>query len=120
MLRLCSGREKLINLDKTLPPWALNVYMDAAVLQWRLWALKLAPSQGKWPYIPWSRTINLCKPTPTGRAVGRAMSALDLVGPFLVESGGHKWTKNRPINIWVDNTASVISQTAALVPCPPP
>ena len=108
LLRLCSGRGKLINPDRGLPPWAVNVYTDAAGGSMETKGLGVgAVTEGWWAYIPWSRTINLCKPTPTSKAVGRAMSALELVGPLLVISGGYNWTKNRPVNIWVDNAASV-------------
>ena len=108
LLRLCSGRGKLIDPDKRLPPWAINVYTDAAGGSMETKGLGVgAVTKGWWAYIPWSRTINLCKPTRDGKAVGRAMSALELVGPLLVVSGGYNWTKNRPINIWVDNAASV-------------
>ena len=108
MLRICSGRGKIINPDKTLPPWAINVYTDAAGGSMESVGLGLgAVTEGWWAYVPWSRAINLNTKSTKGRSIGRAMSALELVGPLLVVSGGYSWTKNHPINIWVDNAASV-------------
>ena len=108
LLRICSGRGKIINPDKGLPPWAINVYTDAAGGSMESVGLGSgAVTEGWWAYVPWSRAINLNKPSSTGRSIGRAMSALELVGPLLVVAGGYNWTKNHPINIWVDNAASV-------------
>ena len=108
MIRLCSGHGPLPNPDARLPPWTIDVYSDAAggsLLSPGLGVGALTPFW--WSYLPWSRAINLGRQTPNGRALSRAMSALELVGPLLAISAGHQWCKNRPIRVWVDNAASV-------------
>ena len=108
MIRLCSGRGKLPNPNITSPPWATNVYTDAAggsMSSVGLGAGAVAPNW--WAYVPWSKAINLGKPTPTGTSLNRAMSALELVGPLLAVSSGFSWCKNQHVVIWVDNAASV-------------
>jgi len=108
MIRLCSGRGTLPDPDATVPPWATNVYTDAAGGSMTSLGLGVgAVTHNWWAYIPWSRNINLGKPTPTGKKLSRAMSALELVGPLLVLSAGFTWCKSTPVNIWVDNAASV-------------
>ena len=108
MLRICSGRGKIMDPDKKLPPWTIDVYTDGASGSMETIGLGLgAVTDGWWAYVPWSRAININTTSTTGRSIGRAMSALELVGPLLVVSGGYAWTKNHPINIWVDNAASV-------------
>lgn len=108
MIRLCAGNGPLTNPDARLAPWTIDVYSDAAggsMLQTGLGVG--AVSSFWWSYIPWSRAINLGLPTPNGRALSRAMSALELLGPLLVVSAGYVWCKNRPVQVWVDNSASV-------------
>lgn len=108
MLRLCPGRISIPDPDLSLPPWAIDVYSDAAGGSVNHLGLGVgAVTPGWWAYIPWSRAINSGRTTSSGRSLSRAMSALELVGPLLVLAGGHSWCKNRPIRIWVDNSASV-------------
>ena len=108
MLQVCAGRGTLPDPDASLPPWAINVYTDAAggssssvghgagVVS-ELW----------WSFIPWSKAINLGHPSPSGRSLARVMSALELVGPLLAISGGYSFCKNSAVKIWVDNVGSV-------------
>ena len=108
MIKLCSGRGKLTNPDKTLPPWAINVYTDAAGGSMNTVGLGVgAVTDCWWAYIPWSRAININKTKVNGKYIGRCMSALELVGPLLALSAGFTWAKNSPIKFWVDNAASV-------------
>ena len=108
MIKLCSGRGKLINPDKSLPPWAIEVYTDAAGGSMATKGLGVGVvTNCWWSYVPWSRAINLNKTKINGRYLGRCMSALELVGPLLAISGGFSWAKNSPIKIWLDNAASV-------------
>lgn len=44
---------------------------------------------------------------PSGRQLGRMMSALELVGPFLVITAGYQWCRNKLVRIWVENAGSV-------------
>ena len=108
MIKLCSGRGKLINPDKSLPPWAIEVYTDAAGGSMATKGLGVGVvTNCWWSYVPWSSAINLNKTKINRRYLGRCMSALELVGPLLVISGGFSWAKNSPIKIWVDNAAFV-------------
>ena len=60
MLRICSGRGKIIDPDKKLPPWAIDVYTDAAGGSMETVGLGLgAVTDGWWAYVPWSRAINI-------------------------------------------------------------
>ena len=107
MLRLCSGRCPIPDPDKGLPPCAIDVYTNAAGgapagLQ-GAWAV----SASWWAFVPWSDKINKSGRSSTGRALGRMMSALELVGPLLVLCSGFAWCRNNPIKIWVDNAGSV-------------
>ena len=108
MVRLCAGHGPIPNPDINLPPWAIDVYSDAAGGSMQTTGLGVgATTSFWWTYVPWTRAINLGKPTPNGRSLARAMSALELIGPLLAISSGHHWCKNTPIRIWVDNAASV-------------
>ena len=108
MIKLCSGRGKLTDPDKTLPPWAIEIYTDAAGGSMETMGLGVgAVTNCWWSYVPWSRAINLNKTKINGRYIGRCMSALELVGPLLAISGGFTWIKNNPVRFWVDNAASV-------------
>ena len=108
MIKLCSGRGKLTNPDKSLPPWAIEVYTDAAGGSMNTIGLGVgAVTDSWWSYVPWSRAININKTKINGRYIGRCMSALELVGPLLALSAGFTWAKNSPIKFWVDNAASV-------------
>lgn len=108
MIKLCSGRGKLLNPDKSLPPWAIEVYTDAAGGSMNTVGLGVgAVTDRWWSYVPWSRAININKTKINGRYLGRCMSALELVGPLLAISAGFSWAKNSPIKFWVDNAASV-------------
>ena len=108
MIKLCSGRGKLTNPDKSLPPWAIEVYTDAAGGSMNTIGLGVgAVTDSWWSYVPWSRAININKTKINGRYIGRCMSALELIGPLLALSAGFTWAKNSPIKFWVDNAASV-------------
>jgi len=108
MVKLCSGRGKLIDPDLKLPPWSIEVYTDAAGGSLERVGLGVgAVANSWWAYLPWSRVINLNKRQFDGKRVGRTMSALELIGPLLAISSGFTWAKNQPIIFWVDNAAAV-------------
>ena len=120
MILLCSGRGPIPNPFFKFPSWAINVYTDSAggsMSSKGLGAGAVIP--GWWVYIPWSRTINLGRPSASGRALSRAMSALELVGPLATLAAGFSWCKSNYVNIWVDNAASVfIWQKGYSTSCP--
>ena len=108
MLRLSVNHNDIPNPDAALPPWAINVFTDAAGGSPSLNGLGVgAVTPTWWAYVPWSRAINFGRATSANRSLSRAMSALELVGPLLVLSSGFTYCKNKPIKIWVDNAASV-------------
>jgi len=108
MIKLCSGRGKLIDPDLKLPPWSIEVFTDAAGGSMERAGLGVgAVANSWWAYLPWSRVINLNKKQLDGKCIGRSMAALELIGPLLAISSGYAWTKNQPIIFWVDNAASV-------------
>ena len=108
MIRLCNGNNNIPNPDQSLPPWATNVFTDAAGGSPNKCGLGVgAISNNWWAFIPWSRAINFGRASSSNRKLSQAMSALELVGPLLVLSSGYSFCKNKPINIWVDNAASV-------------
>ena len=108
MLQVCAGRGSIPDPDSSLPPWALDIYTDAAGGS----TTSIGHGSGVvselwWAFVPWSRSINLGRPSPSGRSLARVMSALELVGPLLAISGGYKFCKNNAVRIWVDNSGSV-------------
>ena len=108
MLRLSVNHNDIPNPDAALPPWALDIFTDAAGGSPSHCGLGVgAVSSSWWAYVPWSRAINFGRATSANRSLSRAMSALELVGPLLVLSSGYAFCKNNPIKIWVDNAASV-------------
>ena len=108
MIRLCNGQNQIPNPDSSLPPWATDIYTDAAGGSPNKCGLGVgAVTNNWWAFLPWSKAINFGRATSSNRKLNRAMSALELVGPLLAVSSGFSFCKNRPINIWVDNSASV-------------
>ena len=108
MLQVCSGRGSLVDPDASLPPWALDVYTDAAggSFSSKGHGAGVVASDW-WAFIPWSKAINLGHPGPTGKSLARSMSALELIGPLLAISTAYEKSKNTSMRIWVDNSGSV-------------
>lgn len=108
MLQVCAGRGSLPDPDAALPPWAIDVYTDAAG------GCSSSAGHGAgavtefwWSYVPWSKAINLGHLGPNNKSLARSMSALELVGPLLAIASGYSWCKNAAVKIWVDNAGSV-------------
>ena len=58
MVRLPVNHYNIPNPDAALPPWALNVFTDAAGSSPSLSGLGVgAVSNTWWAYVPWSRAI---------------------------------------------------------------
>ena len=78
MICLCSGNGPIPNPDSFLPPWAINVYTDAAGGSTDRCGLGVgAVTDSWWAFVPWSRAINHERKTSGGRNLNQAMSALD-------------------------------------------
>ena len=109
ILPMCSGRIPIPDPDKHLPPWAIEVFTDAAGGSWgnKNWHGAGAVTYGWWAFVPWSNKINAGADNGFGKRLDRCMSALELVGPLLTVSSGHMWCRNNVIKIFVDNSGSV-------------
>ena len=62
---------------------------------------------GWWAQVPWARKINCGVRAEDGKKLSRKLSALELVGPLVCVTAGHRWCRGRPVRIWVDNIGSV-------------
>ena len=108
MLQTCSSITSIPNPDSFLPPWALEVYTDAAGGSWRSKGHGVgAVFPGWWAFVPWSRAINTGRPAGDGRSLDRVLSALELIGPLLVISAGHSFCRFNAVKVFVDNAGSV-------------
>ena len=110
LLPVCSGATAIPNPDAHLPPWAIEVFTDAAG------GTRQKPGHGAgavcdgwWAFVPWSKAINAGKMVADGteRRLDRILSALELVGPLLALAAGMGKFRGRPVRFWVDNSGSV-------------
>ena len=107
MLPVCSGVSSIPRVDDHLPPWALDVYTDAAGGSWQTKLLGVGAVCGTWwVYLPWSKAINKGRQTETGHRLDRVMSALELIGPLLALCAGSYYCRNNSVRFWVDNSGS--------------
>ena len=107
-LLACNGRLSIPDPDSRLPPWAVDVYTDAAG------GTLDSPGrgsggvcQGEWFYIPWSTKVNSGSCKVDGKKVARKLSALELVGPLAALVAFAERCRMTPVRIWVDNAGSV-------------
>ena len=108
ILRTCSSVASIPCPHVTVPPWALNVYTDAAGGSWSTPGLGCgAVSTSWWLYIPWSRAINAGRPSVDGRKLDRCLSMLELVGPLAAICSAPSCFRNSAAQFWVDNAGSV-------------
>ena len=107
MLPVCSGVASIPNPSVDLPPWAVQVYTDAAGGSPSGGRGAGAVAAGFWLYLPWSPAINQGRPAPNGRQLDRVMSALELVGPLAALCGAADRLRGLPVIFWVDNIGSV-------------
>ena len=107
-LLACNGRLSIPDPGLATPPWALELFTDAAggTLE--------SPGRGcggvlgqHWFYIPWSAQVNAGYWKVAGKKVGRKLSALELIGPLAGLVLFARSCQNRPLRIWVDNAGSV-------------
>ena len=107
-LLACNGRLSIPNPRQGTPPWALELFTDAAggTLE--------SPGRGcggvlgrQWFYIPWSTDVNGGFWKVEGKKVGRKLSALELIGPLAGLVLFAATCRDRPLRIWVDNAGSV-------------
>ena len=108
LLQVCSDVTSIPNPSAGLPPWAIEVYTDAAGGTTR------NPGRGVgavtvrwWVYQAWGRKINAGGKTPEGKGLDRSMSALELVGPLLALCAAARFCRGGAMRFWVDNAGSV-------------
>ena len=108
ILRTCNNRAAIPPPFLVVPPWAVDVYTDAAG------GSPTTPGLGCgavcatfWLYVPWSRAINSGKPAGNGRSLDRCLSALELVGPLAALCASPETFRRGAARFWVDNAGSV-------------
>ena len=120
ILPVCSGAVAIPDPDDCLPPWALEVFSDAAggTLTKRGRGVG-AVLPGWWAYVPWGKAINAGRNTNDGtdRGLDRVMSAWELLGPLLALAAGMEHFRGRAVKIWVDNSGSVDIWRKGYSPC---
>jgi hypothetical protein len=107
LLQACPG---WVSIPKEVGPmpWAQQVYTDAAGGSLdRLGAGTGGVCEGWWFYVPWPKKVNAGGWRVDGKKVGRKLSALELVGPLVAITAGHRKFANSHVTIWVDNAGSV-------------
>ena len=108
MLRTCAEEAAIPDPSVFLPPWALQVYTDAAGGSYaHVGRGAGAVTPGWWVYVPWSDAINQGRPTGDGRRLDRVMSALELLGPLAALCAGADFCRGLPVTFHVDNSGSV-------------
>jgi hypothetical protein len=89
-------------------PWAHQVFTDAAGGSLdRLGAGTGGVCGSWWFYAPWPKKVNAGGWRVDGKKVGRKLSALELIGPLVAITAGHKKFANAHVTVWVDNAGSV-------------
>ena len=108
ILRTCSGRASIPSPYRSVPPWAVQVYTDAAGGSPSTPGLGCgAVTQDWWLFVPWSRAINTGRATVDGRTLDRCMSALELIGPLTALCANPSAFRGLAVQFWVDNAGSV-------------
>ena len=107
-LLACEGRLSIPESDKSLPPWAADIYTDAAGGTLDSRGRGTGGVMGNsWFYVPWTSGINGGYTKVDNKKVGRKLSALELVGPLVALVVFAEKCRSSPVNIWVDNAGSV-------------
>ena len=120
MLQVCSGRASIPRSSLVNPPWAIQVFTDAAGGSSDGTCRGAgAVSPGWWMQIPWSPAINQGRPTGDGRRLDRVLSALELVAPLAALCAAADHCRGLPVDFWVDNAGSCfIFQKGYSTSCP--
>ena len=104
----CNGGLSIPVIGEELPPWAVNVYTDAAGGTLDSAGRGTGGVMGSsWFYVPWSTGVNGGFVKVDGKKVGRKLSALELIGPLIAMVVFGEACRRWPVNIWVDNAGSV-------------
>ena len=108
MLQTCCDEAAIPRPFGPLPPWAIQVFTDAAGGSASHVSRGAgAVARGWWLYIPWSDAINQGRPTGDGRRLDRVLSALELVAPLAALCAAAQFCRGVPVVFHVDNSGSV-------------
>jgi hypothetical protein len=108
MLKGCQGNIAIPNLNRALPPWACEIFTDAAGGTTESLGRGLGGVFGEqWFYYPWSTAINCGAHRVDDKKVARKLSALELLGPLVAVSIWADRIFKKPVRIWVDNAGSI-------------
>jgi len=108
MLITANGRLSIPDTRHLPPPWALEVFCDAAG----------ASNQGirhgtggvcgpLWYYLPWSAKVNFGKAKWAEKKIGRKLTALELIGLLIFLVAAPDAFRRQPVIFWIDNAGSV-------------
>ena len=79
------GKDSLPDPDAALPPWAVNIFTDAAGGSSRSVGHRAgAVTEFWWAFGPWSKAINLGRAGPNKKSLARSMSARSMSASTLV------------------------------------
>jgi hypothetical protein len=108
MLESCNNKLTIPNPSPSLPPWAIDVFTDAAggTLE------SLGRGVGgvlldQWFYYPWSKKINSGFHRVAGKKMARKLAALEMAGPLVAIACAADLLRRQPVNFWVDNAGAV-------------
>jgi hypothetical protein len=108
LLRTCSEGLAIPDPDAPPPPWAENIYTDAAGGTLEAIGRGCGGVWGaKWFYLQWSRPICSGSHSVEGKKVARKLAALELVGPLVAVCSWFNDLRGKHVVIWVDNAGSV-------------
>ena len=106
----CAGRASIPRTGEGLPPWAKEVFTDAAGGTTTKAGHGVgAVMVGWWSYLPWGSAINAGRVVADGseRQLDRLLSAWELMGPLLAMTAGMHKLRGFPVRFMVDNIGSV-------------
>ena len=106
LIRISSGAAQIPSACP-LPAWTVEAFTDAAGGSPDGFRGSGGVVGPWWFFLPWSSAINVGRPGPDGKRVGRKLSALELVGPLAVLAAGPDICRAQPVRVWVDNAGSV-------------
>jgi hypothetical protein len=108
MLKSCNGKLAIPSPADVIPPWAKDVYTDAAGGTLENIGRGVGGVCGPlWFYYPWSKPINSGHHKVENKKLARKLAALEIAGPLVALSAAAKHFVRRPVNFWVDNAGTV-------------
>lgn len=108
MIKTCSGRCGIPDLERGFPAWTVEVFTDAAGGSLQGIGRGCGGVAGpNWFHLRWPRKINCGVKYADGKKLSKKLSALELIGPLVAASCSASWAPGAPMRLWVDNAGSV-------------